>query len=68
MVKPLYIDYPIWVPHGVKPAGYDEYLKRFPKLFDDDPHASEEKKWRHVWQILVRRKQEEAIKYVERLK
>ena len=65
MGKNLYIDYPIWVPRGVKPDGYDEYLRRFPKLFDDDPHASEEAKWEHVWKILVRRKQEENIRYVE---
>ena len=68
MVKPLYIDYLIWVSRGVKPPGYDEYLKRFPRLFDDDTHATEEAKWEHVAKILVRRKQEEAIKYVERLK
>ena len=65
MVKALYIDYPIWVPRGEKPAGYDDYLRRFPKLFDDDPHASEEARWEYVWKILVRRKQEENIRYVE---
>jgi hypothetical protein len=65
MGKNLYIDYPIWVPRGVKPNGYDEYLQRFPHLFDDDPHASEEKRWEHVAKILVRRRQEENIRYVE---
>jgi len=34
-------------------------------LFNDDPFATEEAKWEHVWKILVRRKQEENIRYVE---
>lgn len=64
----LNVDDIIWVPKGVKPVGYDEYLARFPHLFDDDPDETEEKKWRHVARILVRRRQEINIAYMEKQK
>ena len=65
MVQKLVVNDFFWAPKGVKPDGYEEYLARFPHLFRDDPDVTEEQKWRHVYGILLRRRQESSIKYME---